>query len=91
MQVSEELEEKSSVETALEFETRVEKALASLKEGSISCLCSHYDWVIVASQILLQQKFIHYGVCHHWQAGQVVLFEKKDEVFQVKDYGVVTV
>ena len=91
LHITEDLEEKSSLETPLEFETRVEKKLNSLKEGAVSCLCSHYDWVIVASQILLQQKFMHYGACHHWPAGQVILFEKKDDVFQVKDYGVVTI
>ncbi len=90
IKINEDLEEKTSLESTLEFETRVERVLGLLKEDRVSCLCSHYDWVIVASQILLQQKFIHFGACHHWQAGQIMLFEKKDEGFEVKDYGVVT-
>jgi hypothetical protein len=63
--------------------------LQSLSENHVSCICSHYDWVIVASQILLKQKFIHHGDCHHWQPCQVVLFEKQGDSFFVKDYGVV--
>lgn len=90
VQINEALEEKSSLETALEFETRVEKVLSHLKENQIHCLCTHYDWVIVASQLLLSQKFVHVGVCHHWQPCQIVLFDVKESAGNILDFGVVT-
>ncbi|MFN8943671.1 MAG: SixA phosphatase family protein [Pseudobdellovibrionaceae bacterium] len=90
IQISENLEEKSSLESGLEFETRIEKVLESFKENQITCVCSHYDWVIVASQILLKQKFLHHGACHHWQPCQVVFFEKREDDFFVVDHGVVS-
>lgn len=89
MQISPELDERSSEESAVEFRQRVKKFVHFLEKQNVTCfVCTHFDWVEEVASVLNFSDQFHPGDWMGWAPGQFQLFDVQDNIWHPIQKGV---